>query len=123
MKICFKKVIISLFLVLAFASGVFAMSYEEAATQDKPIVVMFHMHGCGGCRKFSPIFKQYSKKFSDRFNFVKEEIYSSKIAKTLSFDTVPALFIINPKTQSSKQINENCMWDEECFSKTLNEYK
>ena len=118
-----KKILISLFLILAFASGAFAMSYEEAAVQDKPIIVLFHMRGCSGCRKFSPIFKDFSKKFSGKFNFVKEEIHSSKIAQTLSFDTVPALFIINPKKQETKRISENCMWNEECFTKTLNEYK
>jgi len=118
-----KKILLSVFLVLAFASNVFAMNYEEAIKQDKPIVIFFHMHGCSGCRKFTPIYKEFSSNFSDKFNFVKEDIYKSKIAQSLSFDTVPAIFIMNPKTQKTKQISENCIWDSECFSKTLNEYK
>lgn len=123
-KIGIKKLIIGAVLVLASSTGVFAMSYEEAKVQDKPVVVMFHMHGCSACRKFSPIFDKYSARFSDKFNFVKEDIDSSKIAQTLGsqFDTVPAFFIIHPKTQNTKRISDNCAWDSGCFSKTLQEY-
>ena len=124
-----KKLLINSFLVLAVAlstaSSIFAMSYEDAKGQDKPIVVMFHMHGCGACRKFSPTFDNFAAKFSNKFNFVKEDIHASKIADSLGsqFDTVPAFFIIEPKTQNTKRISDNCAWDSECFTKTLREYK
>jgi len=124
-----KKLLISSFLVLAIvlstASSLLAMTYEDAKVQDKPIVVMFHMHGCGACRKFSPIFNKFASQFSDKFNFVKEDIHSSKIASSLGsqFDTVPALFIIQPKTQNATRISDDCAWDNECFTKTLQEYK
>lgn len=123
-----KKLLFGSFLaltvVLSTASAMFAMNYEEATAQDKPIVVMFHMHGCSACRKFSPKFDKFASKFSDKFNFVKEGIESSKIASTLGsqFETVPAFFIIEPKTQNAKRISDDCAWDSECFTKTLNEY-
>ena len=124
-----KKLLFSSMLVLAIvlstASSIFAMNYEDAKAQNKPIVVMFHMHGCGACRKFSPKFDKFAAKFSDKFNFVKEDIHSSKIADTLGsqFDTVPAFFIIEPKTQNAKKISDNCAWDSACLTKTLQEYK
>lgn len=118
-----KKLVIGLFLILATAMSVFAMSYEEAKSQDKPIVVMFHQHGCSACRKFSPIFNKFASRFSDKFNFVKEEANSSKIASTVNFNTVPALFIFEPKTGSAKRIKDDCAWDNECFTRTLQEYK
>jgi len=122
-----KKVIIGLCLILATATSVFALNYEEAKLQNKPIVIMFHMHGCGGCRKFSPIFDKFSSNFSDKFNFVKEDIHSSKLASQPSvsslFDTVPAIFIMEPKTQKLTRISDDCAWDNECFTKTLKEYK
>ena len=80
-----KKLLIGFGLMLMSVSGAFAMTYNEAKTQDKPIVVMFHMHGCGACRKFAPEFDKISSKFSDKFNFVKEDINNSEIAKTLNF--------------------------------------
>lgn len=118
-----KKLILTLCLTTVFASGVLAMSYEEAKVQDKPVVIMFHQHGCSACRKFSPIFDKFTAKFSNKFNFVKEDCKNSKIASTLQFDTVPAIFIIEPKTNSSKRINDECAWDKECFTKTLDSYK
>lgn len=124
-----RKLLVSSFLIFAIAlstaSSIFAMTYEEAKTQDKPIVVMFRMHGCRACHRFSPRFDKLASKFSDRFNFVKENIYSSQIAALLDsqFDTVPAFFIIEPKTQNAKRISDNCAWDNECFTKTLKEYK
>lgn len=124
-----RKLLISSILVfatvLSTASSIFAMSYEEAKGQSKPIVVMFHMHGCGACRKFSPRFDKFASKFSNKFNFVKEDIDSSKIADTLGsqFSTVPAFFIIEPKTQNAKRISDDCAWNNECFTKTLQGYK
>ena len=124
-----KNKLISSFLVLAIAlstaSCAFAMNYEEAKTQDKPIVVMFHMHGCGACRKFSGKFDKFASKFSNKFNFIKEDIHSSKIADSLGsqFETVPAFFIIDPKTQNTKRISDDCAWDSGCFTNTLQEYK
>ena len=124
-----KKILISTFLVLTIvlstASKMFAISYEEAKGQDKPIVVMFHMHGCSACRRFSSKFDKFASKFSNKFIFVKEDVNSSKIADTLGsqFQTVPAFFIIEPKTQNAKRISDDCAWDSVCFTKTLQEYK
>lgn len=117
-----KKLFMSLFLLLATTTSVFAMSYDEAKGQGKPVVVMFHQHGCSACRKFSPIFDKYSSKFSNKFNFVKEDVRSSSLAKTLNFMTVPAIFIVEPKTMAAKRISDDCAWDNGCFTKALNDY-
>jgi len=116
-----KKLLISAFLLLATATSTFALTLNEAKTQDKPIVVMFHQQGCGACRKMSPIFDRFASKFSGKFNFVKEDA-SSGAAAGLSFDTVPALFIMQPKTQKATRISDDCAWDSGCFTKTLQNY-
>lgn len=118
-----RKILIGLFLLLITTTSAFALNYKEVKAQNKPIVVMFHMHGCSACRKFSPIFDKFASKFSDKFNFIKEDAYSSELASTLKFDTVPAIFIIEPGTNASKRISDDCAWDEGCFTRTLNEYK
>lgn len=117
-----KKVLFSLFVIFAFCSNVFAMSFNEANKQDKPIVVMFHMHGCGACKKFAPIFDDFASKFSNKFNFVKEDVDHSNVAKSLNFQTVPALYIIKPKTMSAKRIEDDCAWDGACLTKELQNY-
>jgi len=112
-------------IALTSASSAFAMSYEEAKVQDKPIIVMFHAHSCPACRRFSRRFDKFAKKFSDKFNFVKEDVDSSKIADTLGsqFKTIPAFFVIEPKTQNAKRIGDDCAWDNKCFTKMLQDYK
>lgn len=117
-----KKVIITLMLLLSTVSGAFSMSFNEAKKQEKPVVVMFHMHGCSACKQFSPQFDQIASEHSDKFNFVKEDIHKSDIAKTLNFMYVPAFFIVNPKTMQAKRIEDNCAWDKACFAKELNNY-
>lgn len=118
-----KKLLLSLFLAGAITSSVFAMSYDDASKLGKPVVVMFHMHGCGACKKFTPLFDRISSgSFAKKFSFVKEDTNASAIGKTLNFQTVPAVFIIQPKTMAAKRIDDDCAWDEACFAKTLQEY-
>lgn len=118
-----KKLLISAFLMLATISSTLAITYNEAKTQDKPMVVMFHMHGCSACRHFAPMFDKMASKFSDKFNFLKEDANSSDLGKTLNFSTVPAIFIVHPKTMQAKRIQDDCAWDKACFAKELQDYK
>lgn len=117
-----KKILFGLFLLMATTTSVFAMTFNEAKKQNKPIVVMFHMHGCSACKEFAPKFDKLASKYSDKFNFVKEDVHASDIAKSLNFQTVPTFFIIQPKTMNAKQIDDNCAWDNACFAKTLEKY-
>ncbi len=110
-----KKLFISLFLMLAATTSVFAMNFDEAKIKGKPVVIMFHQHGCSACRKFSPQFDKIASKFSDKFSFIKEDVKYSDIGKTLNFQTVPAIFIVDPKTMNSKRISDDCAWDDGCF--------
>lgn len=122
MKKSAKTLLLTSLIMLGTAMGALSMTYNEASTQTKPIVVMFHMHGCGACRKFSPIFDKYATKFSNKFNFVKEDIKDSVIGNKLDFPTVPAIFIIEPKTQKATRISDDCAWDKMCFTTTLEKY-
>lgn len=118
-----KKIILSAILGLLVTTGAFAMSYDDAKTQDKPMMIMFKMKKCGACKEFAPKFDTYASKFSNKFNFLKEDIDSSAIASKFRFDSVPAFFILNPKTNKSKQISYECATDDSCFTKELTEYK
>lgn len=118
-----KKQLIALLLGLIMTvSSALAMTYDEAINQNKPIVIMFHMHGCSACQQFSPIFDKFASQFSNKFNFVKEDVNSSQIATTLKMDSVPAIFIIHPKTHKSTRVSDKCAWDSGCFTKTLQNY-
>lgn len=116
-----KKFIIISLLMLTTAMNSYAMTIEQAKSDTKPMVVMFHMKGCRACKRFSPIFDKFASQFSNKFNFIKEDAYSP-LANSLNFMTVPAIFIIQPKTMESKRIDDACAWDSKCFAKTLQDY-
>lgn len=122
MKNLMKQLLVSALLIFTTATSTLALTYNEAKTQNKPIVIMFHMHGCGACRSMSPRFDQIAAQFANKFNFVKEDINGSAIASKLQFDTVPAIFIIEPKTEAATRVDGDCAWDNGCFSKTLQSY-
>lgn len=118
-----KKAIILFLLIGLTIPNVFAMTYDQASQQEKPIIVMFKMKKCSACRKFSPKFDKFAEKFSKKFNFIKEDVDSSKIASVCKSDTVPAFYVMHPKTQKAERISDSCVWDKQCFTEFLNNYK
>lgn len=117
-----KKLLMTLMVICISAGSVFALTFNEAKIQKKPIVVMLHMHGCSACKVFEPRFDKIAAKSSDKFNFVKEDIHNSDIAKTLNFSTVPAMFIVDPNTMNAIRIEDDCAWDDACFYEKLSKY-
>lgn len=117
------RIILGLFIVLLSAVSVLAMTYDEASKQDKPIVLYIDMHGCGACQQFEPLFKKMESKFSNKYSFAKEDIYSSKMANTLNVQETPSVFIIQPKSKTSQRIKWNCLSSPGCFEQTLNSYQ
>lgn len=126
-KLCYKitgmkKFILTLFLIFSFTSSVCAMTYEEATTQNKPIVVMFKMLGCSACKAYEPTFDSISSKYSNKFTFVKEDAYS-QLATKLNIQRVPTLYIIEPSTQKAYRIQSDTIWQPNGLERILNNYK
>ena len=117
-----KKLLLTTLFVLSMAPGVFAMSYKEAKTQSKPVVLYLYMKQCGACKGFSPLFESVSSKFSSKFNFVKELLEDSELASKLNPTSVPSVYIVEPKTNKTKAISYECASDKACFEGTLGNY-
>lgn len=119
-----KKFLTSTFIFFATILSIASICLTGNLVQakEKPMVVMFKMSGCSACKKFSPIFDKFAARFANKFNFVKEDVSSSKLAQNLSFPTVPAIFIIEPGTNKATRIDDSCAWDEGCFTKRLQDY-
>lgn len=118
-----KKLVIAAILLLSAATGAFAVSYKEALGQDKPILLFFQMNGCSACRQAKPIYENLEKSFSNKFNFVKDDVNASRLSSQFGVDSVPAMFIVDPKTKKSVKIPYSCILEKSCMEKTLNEYK
>lgn len=112
--------ILVLFLLLFFATPyVFAMTYNEAKSQTKPIVILFKKNGCKYCRDYEPYFNDMEKKYSYKFNFVKEECSSSisEIASQLKVESYPEVFLILYQYNKAYPISNR--WE---LDKILKEY-
>lgn len=108
-----KKILIILTLMITSALSTFAL--------EKPKVILFHMHGCSACKKFSPIFDKLSSKYANKFNFSKEDA-NSKLANELGINYVPMVFIIDSDKQTKTSIDSNCLSSQGCFEQRLQNY-
>lgn len=108
-----KKTLITLALIVASGLSAFAL--------EKPKVILFHMHGCSACKKFSPVFDQLSSKYANKFNFSKEDA-NSKLADELGVSYVPMVFIIDPNKQTKTSIDSDCLASQGCFENKLQNY-
>lgn len=115
-----KKIIISLFLIFSFVVGVIAISYNVASAKEKPTVLCIYAPMCSACKQFEPIFNAAQAKFSQKFNFVKEDINSSQRAKNLNVSETPSVFILDKN--SSKKIDWQCLSQPGCFEQRLKDY-
>ncbi len=115
-----KKIIVSLFLIFSFAAGVIAISYNVASAADKPTVLYVYAPFCGACRQFEPTFNAAKAKFSQKFDFVKEDIKTSSRAKSLNVTETPSVFII--QQGSSQKIDWQCLSQPGCFEQKLKDY-
>lgn len=117
-----KKLLFLFFIIFTSSLSTFAMTYDEASTQNKPIVILFYMDGCSACMEYKPIFRNYASKYSYKYNFVEENIHNSIIASAFSLATVPAVGIINPVKNQGFKLDNQCMWDQNCVEANLNKY-
>lgn len=115
-----KRIIASLFLICFLAAGIVAISYNEVSAKDKPTVLCISAPLCGACKQFAPTFEAARAKFSDKFNFVKEDYNHSKRAKSLNITETPSVFIIDDK--GSQKIGWDCLSQPSCFEQKLKDY-
>lgn len=113
-----KKTLVTLFLI--FAVSVIAISYSVANAKEKPTVLCISAPMCGACKQFEPTFNAAQSKFSQKFNFVKEDINSSQRAKSLNVTETPSVFIL--KQGSAQKIDWQCLSQPGCFEQRLKDY-
>lgn len=115
-----KKMIISLFLIFTFIVGVFAISCNVASAKEKPTVLYVYAPMCSACKQFESIFNSAKAKFSQKFNFAKEDINSSQRAQSLNVSETPSVFIL--KQGGSQKISWDCLSQPGCFEQKLQNY-
>lgn len=115
-----KKIIISLVLILSFAAVVIAIGQNESIAKEKPTVLYVYAPMCSACKQFESIFNSAKSKFSQKFNFAKEDFNSSPRAQSLNVSETPSVFIL--KQGGSQKISWDCLSQPGCFEQRLKDY-
>lgn len=109
-----KKIILSLFLIFSFVA--ICISQDVANAKGKPLVLYVYQTHCGACQQFEPIFEAAKSKYSQKFDFVKEDYNNSQRAKSLNVTETPSVFI------NSQKIDSQCLNQQGCFEQKLKNY-
>lgn len=117
-----KKLLILAILVLIAVPAILVINYKETLAKEKPQVLFFYSQGCSACQNFKPLYEQMASKYSNKFNFIKQDINSSNLASKFNVNSVPAVFIVNPETQAKTEISYDCLQQQGCFEKKLSGY-
>lgn len=94
------------------------ISYEEALTQDKTMVVLFYSDRCPHCVKFKPVFNKFlkNKNLMKKYNFIAIDTNnpsSKDIINDYKIEYIPALFLKNPKNDDKFLIPNSTLFIED----------
>lgn len=115
-----KRIILTLFLTFCFVIGAFLISVNKSMAQGKPTVLLISASMCGACKQFEPTYNAAKAKFSQKFNFVKEDVSHSQKAKELGVTETPTVFIL--ENNKAEKIGWECLSNPGCFEQKLQNY-
>lgn len=100
-------------------------SYNQAALENKPMVILFYAPWCSYCRKFEPYYKNLSKEYKDRYNFVMvdgEDFANRNLTMDYAIGSYPTLYIADPKLDNRILINNTLYGDVNKIKVELDRY-
>ncbi len=102
------------------------ITYNEAMTSDKPMLVVFYADWCSYCLKFMPKFNILSKIYGNKFNFVMVNVEATKETTKLATNTgisgFPTVYILDPKYDNKVLMSNTIYQDLGKFRVELDRY-
>ena len=138
MKALFLKLISVLFLVTV-AVGInntsFAVNsssgyssditYEQAMTMNKPVILEFYADWCGACKRLAPTLNDIKTEYNSKFTFVclnADKPENSVLSSKYNVTSLPSIFIVDPKTGKSKFINQDYYFNPTLLKRELDNF-
>lgn len=84
------------------------ITYEEAKSIDKPIVMMFYVDWCTYCRKFMPVFGEMARRYKDTYSFTVincDNPDNTELLKVFHISGFPTLFLVDKKINHKFTLN------------------
>jgi len=82
-------------------------TYTQEVSQNKPVILYFYTETCHYCVEFSPIIKEISQEYKDKYTFIPanaEEQENYSIYESFQAQGVPSLYLLKPAEKKCKQI-------------------
>lgn len=105
-----------LFLLLVLGSSLFAKmnwsdmfdAYDEAAAQNKPVMIMLSQKGCPGCEYMESIVfedKKINKYLKEHFISVHLDVHEDFIPEKLEYFATPTFYFLDKNEKILKRLN------------------
>ena len=101
-----------------------SISFDEAKTQDKPMLLVFYTPWCTACKNLEPAIKNVKSQFGLKYNIVSINCDSFKnvnLVRAFAVSFFPTIHIYEPKKQTTTFI-EPQYYNENALTIKLNDY-
>jgi len=102
------------------------ITYNEALSSEKPMLILFYADWCGYCLRFMPKFQTLSKLYGNKYNFVMLNVESSpeniKLTNNTGIAGYPTVYILDPKYDNKVLISNTVYQDLGKFRTELDRY-
>ena len=80
-------------------------TFNEIATQDKPVLLDFYAEWCGPCRTLLPTVEKLANKYEDDFIIRKVNVDNlPALAQKFNVRSIPALFVLKDQEIKEKMV-------------------
>ncbi len=121
-----KKTLTLLFLLILAAFSVKqadAITFEEAMSQSKPVVLLIHAPWAANVDAVKQAYDAMSVQYGDRYNFTKIDIATKEAQgfnqKYTIYPNLPYVLLFKDNGKFSRYLKQDCVMDEACFKERL----
>ena len=87
--------------------------------------MFFYANWCTHCVRFMPVYDELEKTYKDSYNFIKvnvDNIENEALARDFYVTGIPAVFIVEPKTQKKYSISNYLLHDLDALKNELDKF-
>ncbi len=99
--------------------------YNKVMEQEKPVFLFFYTDWCMHCVKFMPVYEELEKTYKDKYNFIKinaDNAENTALVQDYYVMGIPAVYIVEPKTQKRHAVNNFILHDIDTLKKELDKF-